>query len=76
MIRYRNLKTHIPAIPVNPCLSLSLHRIQRMQDNLKIQVDIEPLQELKLLFKKVRKTSETLGWEPKPCFKLLQARAI
>lgn len=30
-------------------------------------MDIEPLQDLKLLFKKIRKTSETLGWEPKPC---------
>ena len=36
LTRYRNLKTHISAIPVNPCLSLSFHRIQRMQDNLKI----------------------------------------
>ena len=36
LICYRNLKTHVPAIPVNPCLSLSLHGIRRMQDNLRI----------------------------------------
>ena len=36
LIHYRNLKTHIPAIPENPSLSPNLHRIRGTQNRLKI----------------------------------------
>ena len=63
LIGHRNLKTHIPAIPVNPPLSPNLHRIRGTQVK-KFQVDDWATPRLEALIQKGQKDFLASGWVP------------